>query len=87
MKRIIITAGLTLGLAACSPVQLDKAQGYQAQIAAACQVAMALAPMAPTIAPWIIGGCSTEAAIAKLALDAGSLIWVNDLAAKARVGS
>ena len=75
----------TLAVAACTPAQLDRAAVYQAQIAAACNVAMSLAPIAGPVAPWIIGGCGAEAMIARLALDPTSLAWVNELVAKVRV--
>ena len=56
------------------------AGAYQAKLAGACAVAMTLAPLAPQIAPWIAGGCASEAAIAKLALDPTSLQWLQGLA-------
>ena len=76
-------AGLAL-LASCTQAQLDQAAAYQAQIAGACQVAMTLVPVAGSVAPWIVNGCSTEAMIAKLARDPTSLVWINELTAKAR---
>ena len=76
-----------LCLAACgggiTPQQAQTAGTYQAQIAAACNVAMSLAPAAGPVAPWIVGGCGSEELIAKLALDPTSLAWVNSLIAKA----
>lgn len=45
---------------------------------------MPLAPMAGPVAPYIIGGCASEEAIAKLALDPNSLNWVNGLIAQAK---
>lgn len=87
MKTVIYTAicaAAALMLAACAPSQLADAQRYQADIAGVCGVAMTLAPFAPMIAPWVIGGCATEAAVAKLALDPSSLAWVNGLVAKMR---
>jgi Ca2+/H+ antiporter len=75
---------LLIGLSACTTAQVQKVQTYHDQIAAACSVAMFLAPVAGPVAPWIIGGCSTEAAIAKLALDSNSLNWLTKLIADAR---
>ena len=71
-------------LGACTAAQVDTANRYQAEIAGACAVAMTLAPIAGQVAPWIIGGCATEAAIAKLALDPSSLAWLQGLVAKAK---
>lgn len=75
---------LTALLLGCTPQQQQQATSYQQQIAFACGVAMGLAPVAGPYAPWIIGGCATEEAIARLALDPGSLVWVDGLIAKAR---
>lgn len=86
MNRITIIAGLALALSACTAAQVERAQSYHDTLAAVCAVAMREAPNNPKLAPWIIGGCASEAAIAKLALDPGSLVWVNDLIAKARAG-
>jgi len=72
-----IAAALTiLSLAACTPQQLVTAQGYQDRIAGACAVAMTLAPALPAVAPWVVGACQSEAAIARLALDPSSLEWL-----------
>lgn len=73
-----------LVVTACTPAQLVTAQSYQDRIAGACAVAMTLAPLAGPVAPWIIGGCGTEAMIAKLALDPSSLAWINGLVAQAK---
>lgn len=83
MKYAAPIAGL-LALAGCDPTQQQAAQGYQDKITGACNVAMTLAPLAGAVAPWIVGGCSTEAAIAKLALDPTSLAWVNGLVGKVK---
>ncbi len=82
MKRLAIAGALLL--AACTPQQAERAGDYQQAIAAACNIAMGLAPMAGPVAPWIIGGCISEEAIARLALDPNSLAWVNDQIAKVR---
>lgn len=84
MTRAIIALPVALVLAGCTTAQVQTATAYQAKIALACNVAMTLAPLAPPIAPWIVGGCGSEMAIAKLALDPSSLEWVNGLVAKAR---
>lgn len=81
MRLLLVASVLTL--VACAPAQVEKAQSYQEKIAAACQVAMAVGTLTP-VGPWITGGCATESAIAKLALDPGSLAWVEDLTLKAR---
>ncbi len=82
-KPLAAVAGLAL-LASCTQAQLDQAAAYQAQIATACNIAMALLPQSGSVAPWINAGCSTQDMIAKLALDPSSLVWINELAAKAR---
>lgn len=82
----LAAATLAIGLSACTPAQVEKAQSYHQQLVAACSVAMALAPMAPAIAPWIVGGCGTAQSIAKLALDANSLNWVMSLIRDAKAG-
>ncbi len=81
MKRLAIA--LPLLLASCTQAQLDQAAAYQRQIAAACQVAMALVPVAGPVAPWITRGCSPDG-IAKLVLDPSSLAWLGELALKAQ---
>ena len=85
MNRILAAAiALPLALVACTPQQIQTAQDYQARIAGACGVLMTLAPFSGAMAPWVIGACSTEAAIAKIALDPTTLAWLNDMAAKIR---
>lgn len=84
MKRMIAAATLGLAATACTPQQVATATSYQQKISDACAIAMPLSSAAPAIAPWIIGGCATEDAIARLALDPTSLAWVNDLINKAR---
>ena len=83
-----LSAAALLALTACAGTTPEEAEttaiGYQRAIAGACTVAMELAPLALPIAPYIIGGCATESAIAKLALNPTSLAWVNELVAKAR---
>jgi hypothetical protein len=74
----------SLILSGCSAQQLSQVSAYQTQIASACKVAMALAPLDPSVQPWIVTACSTEAAITTLALDASSLAWLNDLIAQVR---
>ena len=82
MKRLI-AAALVL-LAGCTQAQIDRANAYQRQIAAACSIAMSLSALAGPVAPYIIAGCGTEAMIAKLALDPSSLAWVHELIGKVR---
>lgn len=53
-------------------------------VRAACAVAMPLAPMAGPYAAFIVGGCATEAGIAKLASDPSSVAWLNGMIAKIR---
>ena len=84
MKKPLLAVGAMFCLSACTSAQLDKAASYQAEVAAACNVAMGLAPMVPTVAPWILGACAAESGIAKLAADPSSLAWLNGLIAKAR---
>mgnify|MGYP001558844911 CR=1 FL=1 len=82
LRNLALAAVLIL--AACAPEQLLRAQSYQEKIAAACNVAMSLAPVAGPVAPWIIGGCGAEAMIARLALNPTSLAWVEELILKVR---
>lgn len=82
----LVTLALALGLAGCAAAQVATTQSYQDKIAGACGVAMTLAPIAGPVTPWILGGCATEAAIARLALDPSSLAWINGLVVKARGG-
>lgn len=70
---------VALTLAGCNPQQLADAQRYQADIAAVCQQAMIVAPFFPKVAPWLVGACESEAAIAKLALDPSSLTWLKGI--------
>lgn len=84
-KSVLAGIILALELAACTPSQLSDAQRYQDEIAGACSLAMTLASMAGPAAPWIIGGCATEEAIAKLALDKSSLAWLNGIIAGLRL--
>lgn len=80
-----VAIGLAAGLTACATAQVEKAQSYHEKIAAACRIAMMVGTLTP-VGPWIIGGCSTEAAIAKLALDPNSLNWVQGLIRDAKAG-
>ena len=76
---------MAVGALLAGSLALSACAGRDADLQKACGVAMTLAPAAPEIAPWIVGGCGTAQAIAKLAGDPGSLAWVMDLIAKARV--
>ena len=80
----LIFAAFAILAVACTPQQIITAQGYQQQIAGACNIAMMRASMAGPSAPWIIGGCKTEEAIARLALDPSSLAWLNGIVARLR---
>lgn len=82
--KVIAVLGLAVTLAGCTSAAQQDARKYQADIASVCGVAMTLASLAGPIAPWIIGACSTEEAVAKLALDPTSLEWLNGLIRKAR---
>lgn len=84
IAQMVLAAAVLSTLIACTPEQLLRAQTYQDKIASVCATASALTPFAGPYAVWIIGGCSTEAKIAKLALDPSSLAWLNDLILKAR---
>ena len=53
-------------------------------VRAACAVAMPLAPLAGPYGVFIIGGCATEAGIAKLASDPSSVEWLNGIIDKVR---
>lgn len=49
-----------------------------------CGDAMALAPLAGPIAPYIIAGCGTASGLAKLAADPTSTAWVQNLIAQVK---
>lgn len=85
MKRVLALAGMML-LAACTNGMVDqtKATTDSTALVTACNTAMGLAPLAGPIAPWIIAGCGTAEAIAKLAADPSSVAWVNGLIAQVR---
>lgn len=85
MKRILKASVFALTLAGCTTAQLDRARDYQGKLAGACQIAMLL-PVGP-VAPWLMAGCASEAAIAKLALDPTSLEWLRGLVAKTTMPS
>lgn len=84
MSAFAGAAAISVALSACTPQQLVTAQRYQDQIAGACTLAMTLAPIAGPVAPWIVGGCATETAVARLALDPSSLAWLNGIVAGLR---
>lgn len=92
-SRLILTVAAAFALTGCTTAQVNTARTYQQDVAAACHVAMGLVTTTPLgavptpvgpIAPWILGGCATEEAIARLALDPTSLAWINGLIAKTR---
>lgn len=70
-------------LCSCTAEQQARAGDYQTKIAALCRDALPFAAV-PGIGIYIAGGCATEAAIAKLALDPSSIEWLNGLIRKAR---
>lgn len=74
LRNLIIIGSLTL-LASCS----SDATAVQPGLQAACSDAMALAPIAGPIAPYIIAGCGTAEAIDDLAADPTSTEWVGKL--------
>lgn len=78
VKRLAVPI-IVLSLAACTQAQIETAQGYQDKIAGACAMAMTIAPLTGSVAPWIVGGCATEADIARLALDPTSFVWLRGL--------
>ncbi len=83
MRFYIAAATILALLNSCTPQQVqDDAGRYQADIAAACGIAMTLAPIAGPYAPWLVGACSSEALIARLALDPSSLEWLNGILAR-----
>lgn len=88
IKMLAPIAVVAVALTACTTAELQQTQQraapYQEQIARLCGVAMTLAPFSGPVAPWILGGCSTEAAVARLALDPSSAEWLGGLIDKAR---
>lgn len=79
MNRLAAPIAALVMLAGCTAEQRATATRYQDQIAYVCRQAMAVAPMFPAVAPWLVGGCATEAAIAKLAFDPDSLGWLTGI--------
>ena len=79
---VALALGALFAPAACQQVA-DTATSVDPALTAACNTAMVLSPLAGPYAPWIIGGCGTAEAIAKLAADPSSLDWVNGLIADA----
>jgi hypothetical protein len=71
-----------LALTACTPAQLDRAAGVQAQFATVCQIAMASA----WANPYVATVCSGEALIARFALDPEIHAWVRDIADRVKRG-
>lgn len=81
MFRWIWLVGLGV-LVACSPAQETKVAVASQELTQACDLAMTLSPLAGPVAPWIVAGCGTAEAVAKLAADPSSAVWVNGLIAK-----
>ena len=69
-------------LAGCTAEQQQAAAKYHADIQYVCRQAMAVAPMFPDVAPWLVGACQSEAAVARLALDSSSLEWLVGILSK-----
>jgi hypothetical protein len=82
MKTRILGLACAAGLTACTQAQRDEAAVYQAQFAAVCQIAMA----SGWANPYVVPVCSTEALIARFALDPRIWAWVNDIAGRVRRG-
>jgi hypothetical protein len=82
VKSLALAAGLaaSMTLAACQQAA-DSAAKIDPRLAAACNAAVALSPLAGPYAVWIDAGCSTAEAIAKLAQDPSSAQWVEGLVA------
>ena len=77
---------LGLWLTGCTQGQVDPAKVavVDSQLQLACDTAMALAPAAGPIAPYILAGCGTAEGLAKLASDPASIQWVNGLIAQVK---
>lgn len=84
MIRYLAVSALAVSLSACTLAQQTSAQKYQDMIAGACTSALALVPTTSVYRPWIDAGCVSEAAVAKLALDPNTLLWINDIIKRAR---
>lgn len=79
-----IIVAITVALSGCTPMERDQAT---ADIYAACSTAMMLAPAAGPAAPFILAGCGSAEAIAKLASDPSSVAWVENLIAQAKAAA
>ncbi|MBV9016730.1 MAG: hypothetical protein JO213_14270 [Alphaproteobacteria bacterium] len=82
IKSLVLIAGLAALTAATACQQIaGTAAKVDPELAAACDAATALSPLAGPYAVWIDAGCGTAEAIAKLAQDPSSAAWVNGLIA------
>ena len=82
IKSLILAAGFAALTSATACQQIvDTTATIDPKLAAACNAAMALSPLAGPYAVWIDAGCGTAEAIAKLAQDPSSAAWVNGLVA------
>lgn len=88
MRSKVIFLLAFVGLGGCNPAQVQQvatnASDLNAKIAAACAEAVPLANLAigiPTVGPFIAAGvqigCSTNAGLARLAANPGSVAWLN----------
>ena len=82
IKSLVVACGLAAltALAACQQLA-DTAANIDPKLAAACDAAIALSPLAGPYAVWIDAGCGTAEAVAKLAQDPSSAEWVSGLIA------
>jgi hypothetical protein len=88
IKSLVLPLVLTAGLAAAVALTAcDHAAGAARKIdprlAAACDAATALSPIAGPCAVWIDAGCGIAEAITRLAHDPASAAWVEKLIAQA----
>ena len=83
IKSLVLPLGLAaaVALTACDHAA-GAARKIDPRLAAACDAATALSPIAGPCAVWIDAGCGTAEAIARLAHDPASAAWVEKLIAQ-----
>ena len=83
IKSLVLPLGLAaaVALSACDHAA-GAARKIDPRLAAACDAAVALSPIAGPYAVWIDAGCVTAEAIARLAHDPASAAWVEKLIAQ-----
>jgi len=81
IKSLVLPLGLAAALTACDHAA-GAARKIDPRLAAACDAAVALSPIAGPYAVWIDAGCGTAEAIARLAHDPASAAWVEKLIAQ-----